>query len=213
MRAIQRLEAFLLAWLFTLLMLPAAFAGGVHQTAAPPSLKRTVFTGTFNRINVSGYLTVVIRGVQSAKNPSVVFSTSPAEAIQARVNHHTLYLNTLSSPTNLTRRPSVTVWMNSLKGLVVNGSANVVGTNVQSSGLRISSLGTGTIKFLGVISLNEIQQIGNSQIALRWVNSHTIYIHSCGTGSIHLAGVAKTVYARMLESSVLQATYLRTQSI
>lgn len=168
------------------------------------SFTGNAFAMSFNRIDVDGPVDVRI---QSARESSVPI----ADRVTTHVSRHTLYVDAPAG-TGFWRRPNVLVRLPDLKGLVLNGSASVTG-QVPSSGLNIKAYGTGSVKLLGMIPVQHIEQFGSSHLYLRWVNSDTLSIDNQGNGVIYLGGVARQVYARVADQAVLNATYLRAQKV
>lgn len=199
---------------FASMIIPLTYAGGrdipaqIHFTIHPSS------AAVFNRINVGGYVNVVIKRGRLGHKPAVTITTYRSEPVQARFVNHTIYLKTLErSVPQLNKRPVVTVRINNLKRLTVTGAANVTAANMHSHGLDIDASGSGIIRLLGVLDVDHIKQSGSNDIKMRWVKSNTIYINSNGAGSIRLAGTAKTLYARIFGHATLHAAYLRTHYV
>ena len=209
----------------TVYFLVAAIASATLLVACAPKPKKTVAAPpeklvshkrvklpAFNRVNFNGYFNVALKGGASSSRSAMRAIDYPSEPVTARVTRGTLFLTAPSHPLpGLSKRPTVTLYAGPLKKLVVRGSVNVSGVNVNSRGLVIRSQGSGTIKLKGTaIKLNRIHQTGSGRIDVQWVNSGTLYISGRGAGHIRLAGVAKVVYARLGDRARLRAQYLRT---
>ncbi|WP_157870913.1 hypothetical protein [Candidatus Coxiella mudrowiae] len=80
---------------------------------------------------------------------------------------------------------------------MINRPASVTSNHLRSRGLSIISLGSGNIRLLGMMKVNQITQKGPNHIRLRCVNATTLTIDSKGRGSVYLVGLAQTLYARL----------------
>lgn len=200
--------------LMSIISLPIVYAGGLKVTSMPRLHKRTVKVAPFDVINAQGYFDVQLVNSPATRKPGVIVQGYPLEPIQVRVSHHTLYLKSPWHPIpGMNRREIVTVNVNQLKKLTIAGPTNVRGTKVHSNGLTIDANGTGSVLLRGKIKLNRIKQTGQNHIDLRWIDSSTLYVSSDGSGSIRLAGVADTLYARLKNNAALHAQYLRTHFV
>jgi hypothetical protein len=188
------------------IVLNTADAGGPEYVSTLPT------SGAFNQVDVDGYVNVIIRQAQQS---SVTVTGAAFNPLQTHISHHTLYIETSwrSSPNPSGKRPLVMVNMPTLNKLVVNGQANVAGTNLHSDGLNVEAHGSGKIKLIGMINLKSITQTGHNRIYLRWINSNTLSVNSSDEGFIYLGGVAKTIYARLYDHAILNAQYLRTSIV
>lgn len=180
--------------------------------AGGPELVPTLSTSSFNQIDAAGDVNVIIHGAQHSGIAVISNAKAP---VKAQVVHHTLYINApwIPGPGGLKQRSTVVANVPNLTSLVVNGPANVGGANIHSRGLTISSYGSGKIKLIGEMKVNQINQAGNNRIYLRWVNSTTLSINSKNAGFIYLGGVANVIYARLYDHAILNAQYLRTHIV
>lgn len=183
----------------------AVYAGG------PEYISTASTTGSFNAVNVDGYVNVMLR---PSSQTSVTTTGAKFNPVQTYVSHHTLYIQTPWRPQTQTgKRPVVTVNLRELDKLTVSGQANVAASNIHSHALSITSEGSGKIKLIGMLNIKNINQTGNNRIYLRWIDSITLSINSSGDGFIYLGGVANTLYARVYGHAVLNAQYLRTKMV
>lgn len=192
--------------IFIVIAWSVANAGGPEYVSTEPT------SGGFNQVDVNGYVDVIIR--QSGQS-SVVTTSASVNPVNTRVSNHRLYIEApgWSSQLQSIKRPVVSVNLPELTKLVVNGQANVAGTNLHSHGLTIEANGSGKIKLIGMINLKNIQQTGQNRLYLRWIDSDTLTVTSTDAGFIYLGGIAKTVYARLYHRATFNAEYLRANTM
>ena len=152
---------------------------------------------------------------QKAKTPVVTETTYSENKIQAHVRGKTLVLRGAWLPyPGLKQEPVVTVRTADVERITLAGPTDMSGKDVHStSGIHLFSMGFGKVNFTGkAVLMDYIRQVGRAQINIRWVDSKVLRMDFSG-GTVHLAGVANQVYARVMSYAKLDAIYLRANDL
>lgn len=171
------------------------------------------FSATFDSIHANGHFNIVVKTGAVSR----VQINSPLESyVVKRVEDNKLYLGVdFGDNTPPPDYPpiQVVVQMPMLNDLELSDQVTVMGNDIQSAGLRIYAQGCSHIFLTGVLSVSQIEAAQESDISLRWVDSHHLSIFAMDNARIFLAGVAQVMQARLAGEAELQAKYMRPKSL
>lgn len=108
---------------------------------------------------------------------------------------------------------TATISMPNLAALYISGSSSVSANNIRSQGLVIEAKDESNAVILGTVNLTKLSTAGDSNVSVRWVDSHDLELVEAGDSQVSLAGVTGLLQARLLDNAELNAKYLRAKTI
>lgn len=167
---------------------------------------------SFNAINVSGPINLIIQGTSSKYPKSTAVLSHNSKAVNVKVKNNTLFIRSLNTMQPTKKSSTVRVRMYRLNTLSAYGKSSVTANNIKSDGLSLLSDTMGNITLNGSLAVNQITNYAPNRITIRWVSSKSLTIHST-SGRITLAGSVAELHVRLRNHAILNAKYLRAQRV
>ena len=176
--------------------------GGIKYFAAKgtplPSIRYIQNKGDFDiHLHYAPYSSVVVPVNEALSDPRNI-----------TVENHILSLsNGLFSS-----RKRIDISLANLQGLRINDETTVTGKAIHGHKTIIEDASKGDITLTeGYLDLRSLDVNHSGHVSLYWINSPSLDLTAMGDSQIHLAGIANTLHARVSDTSVLNAQYLRSE--
>lgn len=201
------------------LIAASAHAGNTEKKATPPKpsvrSSQIIKVPDFTNIDARGYFKVLLMSDPAVKDLQVKETTYPETQIRAYVKGNTLILR--GSPLlefKGKKEPVVRIRMSDVERITLGGLTALSGKNISSqSGIQLFSTGFASVNLTGTpVLMHQIHQTENAKTAIQWVKSNRLRLNIMG-GTVHLAGIAQQVYARVGHRAQLDAAYLRADNL
>lgn len=159
--------------------------------ASKPSkeTERQIVLGDVNRISISGDYCI---DLVDTNGPTTVLLEGPADLISAvnvQTNNNKASINfDKSFERNLARKIHLVLSVNALCQLNYEGNGVLMGNQLQTDNLSLSTKGNGNIQLSGRLNLRAIQHEGGGQLKLTGVSSEGMRFATSGSGDVFLQG-------------------------
>lgn len=176
--------------------------------ASQPSSK-LLKLAAFDGVEVSQSINVTMIGGQKHHVVELLGKPEAIAQVLATVDHGILKLTSADAKGNV----RVRMLINTLNRLTLSDTSQVAGTNIHSKGLVIRDSSSGKLRLRGIFPVKQIDQSGNGEIDLQWLNSQEIVVDLRDKAKLRLAGVASELYAKLSDQAELDAIGLRTKHL
>jgi Putative auto-transporter adhesin, head GIN domain len=178
--------------------------------SSAPNVRLTRRLPYADSVFIRGDVNLTIMGGQSPPNV-IIKKSSPG--LRLAVYNGVIYIRNPKS-VNYTRnvKPSLTLYMNSLRRLVVAGDSNIIASNLNTNtGLTIHHCGSGFLHLRNV-HLTQLISSGAAIIYINGVHTDRLYILATGHGKVSLTGSTCLLLIRACGCAVVDTQFMSSNS-
>ncbi|MBV9576633.1 MAG: DUF2807 domain-containing protein [Gammaproteobacteria bacterium] len=148
----------------------------------------------FNAIQSSGDFQLQIFGTEEKNSVFIYGPNSDVRKTTIELHGNTLCIGQTKDATVNMHQVIVRIGIHQLNKLIQRGRGCIEGIQLMSSGLLITSTGSGNIYLSGNLNVQRIVNAGRGSINLFGINSPLMDIKTAGTGSVNVEGAVGIRY-------------------